>query len=1446
MNYRQLIGLFHSDEKFQKIKVEGGQTEGHLLFDDIPSKGKRTVEPRKELGKSYARKYQEEDEMEDIILRNRQENAANAVSGLDDLTSIGTLANIHEINNEFLSQVYESYSFEHEIDQQLLIHTYKEKIMNEIEQNQVVIIKGQTGCGKTTQVPQYILDSCREDNVHCNIVVTQPRRIAAISVARRVCQERGWDLGTLVGYQVALDRQTSEDTRLLYCTAGVLLQILIGKQQLSNYTHIIIDEIHERDNETDFLLIVIKKFLRIPGNRTKVILMSATINTDKFVDYFSKRVNGLKLEPPVIELESKSKFNVQYFYLDSLVDRIPITMPLLKLSEPRLDHNAYELAALLVEVFHTIDDQENKKQFIGSVLIFLPGLREIEIMYETLQKRKENSKFEETWNICPLHSSVTNEEQIRVFKLAKPGERKIILATNIAESSITVPDVKYVIDFCLMKMQVQERDTSYSSLQLSWASKSQAIQRAGRVGRVMPGRVYRLVSQTLYEKFQEDCSPEILRCPLETLVLKAKELNIGPPKAILGRAMDPPDLSNIQTNILNLKEMGALQLTANGVYDEFDGDLTFIGKVMASLPIDPYLSKLIIIGYMFSCLEDCIIMASAMAVKSIFSTPFKQQLEAYNSKLRWAHYSDSDPIAFLSAYKLWRHKTTSGQFKRSGGFSEEEWASKFFVQVKSLKEVARLEGEILSRLKKLGLHPVVGANKVTWAEHEVPLVLKIALSGAFYPNYFLRNQIDEKEAIKVLGGRDPFTTVYLTNLPPNQPGPLYIESIKQHFHHCGSNICVSFDGSSKVYLTFGSSCRSIDDKKSYSIRTPGTISMAVYRAIKMRHLQIPITISVLPPGEARNRALKIFGDSLSPNVKCWNRTKTDKPINKSMLPGLGTSVISIVITHINSPSHFYCLIDDEALQHRQDWINRQLNQHGVLKPLENHKWKSGTKCAAQFTENGFTAYYRANILNVDLKTGTAQIIYVDYGNEAEILLDELRDYTDDLIQTGVRDEPPLAIECTLAEIQPSARMNPKGHWSKQSVSVFESYFKNRPAIALIYSIVNTVMSVKLYQAEKVRVVRDLPEDLSFNYEFVKKGFAEMAEEPYLSRENHVVRQMALKSPEALKTYTASYLPEDPFSQFQFDPPSEKECTTKVYLKGPKSPLEMSLYGLTKKCSGRDVHVEWNSVNSVLIDNVPMDSHDRMMVAANVTQSTTSERLTLRNTTLLPNMHGLPSLICLIFAPRVELRTDPDREKFTGALCGLGFDPETGEGYHPENDMEVMFDVKYDLEDLEYINKMRFWMNFIVGGGEAGIMDSDISLSRVVKAQNKLKEYLLFLITKNRPSQAPTLFDDSYAWDQLPQEVVLDPLGPRSNINNTIYPLIWGVELNTDNRPSKAESIKTHLKLLQTYADGADIMKNGTKCELCEVYTDDVQSLRLHLETNLHKTNLIQFNLSLNK
>jgi len=210
--------------------------------------------------------------------------------------------------------------------------------------------------------------------------------------------------------------------------------------------------------------------------------------------------------------------------------------------------------------------------------------------------------------IVRCHSLMSPDTQAEVFQPPPPGHRKVILTTNISESSITVPDVSYVIDFCLTKVLHTDSATNFSSLRLEWASKVNCRQRAGRVGRLRSGRVYRMVTKAFYlHEMDEFGVPEMLRSPLQSSVLRTKELEMGPPSKILALALSPPNLSDIHNTVLSLKEAGALYTTVDGVYDELDGDLTFWGTIMTRLPVDVHLSRLIILGYIFNCLEEALI-----------------------------------------------------------------------------------------------------------------------------------------------------------------------------------------------------------------------------------------------------------------------------------------------------------------------------------------------------------------------------------------------------------------------------------------------------------------------------------------------------------------------------------------------------------------------------------------------------------------------------------------------------------------------------------------------------------------------------------------------------------------------------------------------------------------------------------------------------------------------
>ncbi|XP_053657459.1 ATP-dependent RNA helicase TDRD9 isoform X1 [Cherax quadricarinatus] len=406
------------------------------------------------------------------------------------------------------TQVYLHYDFSTK-DQELALPIFdvQKEILAKIAQNRVVVIKGETGSGKSTQVPQFILDEAVEKNRHCNIVVTQPRRIAAISLASRVCKERGWQLGKLVGYQVGLDNCTDPDTRVSYVTTEVLVQKMVHQHSLNKYTHIILDEVHERDCHTDFALLIVKKLLYTVSPNVKIILMSATIDASKFAHYFASPVMKQLVPAPIISAGKATAYSIWIFYLDDLhvickdkpniIPKLPSISP----EVPGISKDMYKLATEMIKYFDCIERHEESclptefPKNRGAVLAFLPGLPEIENYMNFLSS--ESSRFR--WLLFPLHSTITQEEQQSVFTMPPSGFRKIIISTNVAESSITLPDIKYVIDFCLTKVLTCDEVTNYTSLKLTWASQASCQQRAGRSGRVSTGRVYRLVPQNLFK-----------------------------------------------------------------------------------------------------------------------------------------------------------------------------------------------------------------------------------------------------------------------------------------------------------------------------------------------------------------------------------------------------------------------------------------------------------------------------------------------------------------------------------------------------------------------------------------------------------------------------------------------------------------------------------------------------------------------------------------------------------------------------------------------------------------------------------------------------------------------------------------------------------------------------------------------------------------------------------
>lgn len=434
------------------------------------------------------------------------------MGGIDDRTVATRTIAATEASLDSIVDLRKLHNFENKSESwKLPIIEMKETILDTVMGNQIVILSGPTGCGKSTQVPQYILDQHAMQRRNVNIIVTQPRKIAARSVAERVCQERKWTMGGLVGYQVGLDKaHKSPDTRLLYVTTGILKRVIIAKKNLNDFTHIILDEVHEREEDMDLVMLLCKKLLFTNSRGTKLILMSATLDATKLQYYFASYLPSVgQIPASVVEIAEKKTVNVSVFYIDHLerwmkqrsIDATEIDPDI---NKPTLFEVNLAVCKMILKLVETLEDREKKDGKgdgePGSVLVFLPGLHEIQMVRDYLMEEDELSSSNLTWWYIPIHSSISFEEQQKIYTESPPHTRKIILSTNIAESSLTVPDIKYVIDFCLTKNVQCDRETNYPRLVLDWASKNQMIQRKGRAGRVnKDGRVFRLIPEAFYD-----------------------------------------------------------------------------------------------------------------------------------------------------------------------------------------------------------------------------------------------------------------------------------------------------------------------------------------------------------------------------------------------------------------------------------------------------------------------------------------------------------------------------------------------------------------------------------------------------------------------------------------------------------------------------------------------------------------------------------------------------------------------------------------------------------------------------------------------------------------------------------------------------------------------------------------------------------------------------------
>ena len=554
----------------------------------------------------------------------------------------------------------------------LPIYTFRDDLLKAIGEYQVLIIVGETGSGKTTQIPQYLHEAgYTKDGL--KVGCTQPRRVAAMSVAARVAEEMGVKVGNEVGYSIRFEDATSDKTILKYMTDGMLLREFLTEPDLGAYSALMIDEAHERTLHTDILFGLVKDIARFRPE-LKLLISSATMDAQKFAKYFD--------DAPIFNIPGR-RYPVDIHYTP----------------QPEANY----LAAAVTTIF-----QIHITQPKGDVLVFLTGQEEIEAAELNLQEtaRKLGSKVPEMI-ICPIYANLPSELQSKIFEPTPPKARKVVLATNIAETSLTIDGIVYVIDPGFVKENVYNAKTGMESLVVTPCSRASANQRSGRAGRVAPGKCFRLYTKFAFHNELDDSTmPEIQRTNLNSVVLLLKSLGIN--NLMEFDFMDAPPAETLIRALENLYALGALN-------DK--GALTKLGRQMAEFPTDPMLARSILAADKHGCVEEVLsIIAMLGESASLFYRPKDKKMLADSARARFTIKEGGDHFSLLNIWNQWVDSDFSYV-----------WARENFLQQRSLTRAR----DVRDQLAKLCDRVEVTITTVG-AQDLVPI--QKSLTAGFFPN----------------------------------------------------------------------------------------------------------------------------------------------------------------------------------------------------------------------------------------------------------------------------------------------------------------------------------------------------------------------------------------------------------------------------------------------------------------------------------------------------------------------------------------------------------------------------------------------------------------------------------------------------------------------------------------------------------------------------------------
>lgn len=563
----------------------------------------------------------------------------------------------------------------------LPVYKFRKQLLDAVNENQLMIVVGDTGSGKTTQLTQYLAEGGFAN--HGMIGCTQPRRVAAMSVAKRVAEEVGCKLGQEVGYTIRFEDCTSPETKIKYMTDGMLQREVLMDPNLRKYSVIMLDEAHERTIATDVLFGLLKKTLKRRPD-LKVIVTSATLDADKFSEYFNKC--------PIFTIPGRT-FPVEVMYS----------------REPESDY----LDAALVTVM-----QIHLTEPPGDILLFLTGQEEIDTSCEILFERmKALGPSVPELLILPVYSALPSEMQSKIFEPAPPGSRKVVIATNIAETSITIDGIYYVIDPGFVKQNAYDPKLGMDSLVVTPISQAQAKQRAGRAGRTGPGKAFRLYTEAAFQSEMLPTSiPEIQRQNLSTTILMLKAMGIN--DLLHFDFMDPPPTNTMLTALEELYALSAL---------DDEGLLTRLGRKMADFPMEPALAKTLILSTDLGCSDEILSIVAMLSVQTAFYRPKEKQQQADQKKQRF-NDSHGDHLTLLNVYNGWK-----------GSKFSNPWCFENFIQARSMRRVQDVRQQLVSIMERYK-HQIVSCGRNTTKVRQ-------ALCSGFFRNAARK---DPQEGYKTL------------------------------------------------------------------------------------------------------------------------------------------------------------------------------------------------------------------------------------------------------------------------------------------------------------------------------------------------------------------------------------------------------------------------------------------------------------------------------------------------------------------------------------------------------------------------------------------------------------------------------------------------------------------------------------------------------------------------